>query len=70
MPVIHRIYRVFPEWKVHSAFISKALAAAFTLDAKLSSHPIEVPCPNERMIGQVLPHLLFRIRMALTRWPA
>ena len=47
------IYRVFPDWKVHSSFISDALASALSLDAKLSSHPIEVDCPDANMINQV-----------------
>lgn len=45
--------RVFPEWKVHSAFIASELNTALSLDAKLSSHPIEVECPDANMVNQV-----------------
>ena len=50
--VAYVVYRVFPDWKVHSSFISDALASALALDAKLSSHPIEVDCPDANMINQ------------------
>lgn len=44
---------MFPEWKLHSAFITDLLNQALTLDAKLSSHPIEIDCPDAAMINQV-----------------
>ncbi len=45
--------RVFPEWKVDSSFITEHLNSALSLDAKLSSHPIEVDCPDANKINQV-----------------
>lgn len=51
--VTYVLWRIFPEWKVQSTFISKALTSALSLDAKLSSHPIEVECPDANMINQV-----------------
>ena len=45
--------RVFPEWKVYSEFITEHWNRALDLDAKKSSHPIEVECPNEDQINQV-----------------
>ncbi|KAG9226085.1 hypothetical protein CCMSSC00406_0004996 [Pleurotus cornucopiae] len=45
--------KVFPEWKVDSEFISGHLNRALALDAKLSSHPIEVDCPDANHINQV-----------------
>ena len=45
--------KVFPEFKVHANFISSHLNRALNLDAKLSSHPIEVACPDANMINQV-----------------
>lgn len=47
-------FRVFPEWKVNTGFISNHLNQALGLDAKLSSHPIEVECPDANHINQVL----------------
>lgn len=44
---------VYPEWKVDSSFISEHLNDALDLDAKLSSHPIEVHCPDANQINQV-----------------
>ncbi|KAF9265351.1 leucyl aminopeptidase [Marasmius fiardii PR-910] len=44
--------RAFPEFKANSEFINGHLAEALSLDAKISSHPIEVVCPNAEFIGQ------------------
>lgn len=51
--------RVFPEWKVHATFISSHLHEALDLDAKLSSHPIEVECPDANMINQIFDSLSY-----------
>ncbi|KAJ8469486.1 hypothetical protein ONZ45_g16876 [Pleurotus djamor] len=51
--------KVFPEWKVDSAFISGHLNRALALDAKLSSHPIEVECPDANHINQIFDALSY-----------
>ncbi|GJE97967.1 M1 family metallopeptidase [Phanerochaete sordida] len=51
--------KVFPEWKLHSAFISGDLNAAMSLDAKLSSHPIEVDTPDANMANQIFDALSY-----------
>lgn len=53
--------RVYPEWKVDSEFISEHLNDALGLDAKLSSHPIEVRCPDANQINQVRSECYFEI---------
>ena len=53
--------RVFPEWRVTSEFITEHLARAMTLDSKLSSHPIEVDCPDANHINQVCVFLWIHI---------
>ena len=45
--------KVFPEWKLTSQFINQHLTRALSLDAKLSSHPIEVECPDASRVYQV-----------------
>ncbi|KAF9466381.1 leucyl aminopeptidase [Collybia nuda] len=50
---------VFPEWKVNSEFISDHLNRALSLDAKLSSHPIEVDCPDANHINQIFDSLSY-----------
>ncbi|PFH52379.1 hypothetical protein AMATHDRAFT_140150 [Amanita thiersii Skay4041] len=50
---------VFPEWKVDSSFITEHLNAALSLDAKLSSHPIEVDCPDANRINQIFDALSY-----------
>ncbi|THH28051.1 hypothetical protein EUX98_g6136 [Antrodiella citrinella] len=51
--------KIFPEWKVHAAFLSNHLSEALSLDAKLSSHPIEVDCPDANMINQIFDSLSY-----------
>ncbi|KLO10866.1 hypothetical protein SCHPADRAFT_906524 [Schizopora paradoxa] len=50
---------IFPEWNVHSAFINGHLSRALSLDAKLSSHPIEVECPDANQINQIFDSLSY-----------
>ena len=52
-------HRINPEWKVDAAFINDHLAAALRLDAKLSSHPIEVEVPDAGQIGQIFDSLSY-----------
>ena len=42
-----------------ASFITEFLNAALRLDAKLSSHPVEVDCSDANMINQVSPVLVF-----------
>ncbi|KAF8633724.1 hypothetical protein AX17_004382 [Amanita inopinata Kibby_2008] len=51
--------RVFPDWKVDSSFISEHLNSALGLDAKPSSHPIEVECPDANHINQIFDALSY-----------
>jgi aminopeptidase 2 len=50
--------RIYPDWKVDANFITEHLNAALRLDAKLSSHPIEVDCPDASAINQVSRHAM------------
>ncbi|KAI0373350.1 leucyl aminopeptidase [Pilatotrama ljubarskyi] len=52
-------HRVFPEWKLDSEFLGSHFFRARALDAKLSSHPIEVECPDANMINQIFDHLSY-----------
>ncbi|KAF9533368.1 leucyl aminopeptidase [Crepidotus variabilis] len=51
--------RVWPEWRVNSEFITDHLNRAFSLDAKLSSHPIEVDCPDANHINEIFDALSY-----------
>lgn len=51
--MIDHDFRIHPEWKVDSEFISEHLNDALDSDAKLSSHPVEVHCPDANQINQV-----------------
>lgn len=53
------IDKIFPEWKVYSEFINHHLARALDLDAKLSSHPVEVDCPDANQINQIFDALSY-----------
>lgn len=45
--------RIWPEWKATGEFIDTHLVRALTLDAKRSSHPIQVECPDSSKINQI-----------------
>ncbi|TFK75168.1 leucyl aminopeptidase [Pluteus cervinus] len=51
--------KIFPEWKLDSEFITDHLNTALKLDAKLSSHPIEVDCSDASRIGQIFDDLSY-----------
>ncbi|KAF6764898.1 leucyl aminopeptidase [Ephemerocybe angulata] len=51
--------KIFPEWRVDSEFISDHLNRALALDAKLSSHPVEVDCPDANHINQIFDALSY-----------
>ncbi|KAJ2995303.1 hypothetical protein NUW54_g7413 [Trametes sanguinea] len=46
--------RLFPEWRLDAHFLGSNFYPARWLDAKLSSHPIEVECPDANKIIQVI----------------
>jgi hypothetical protein len=46
--------RVWPEYQMETNFIGNILNTALELDAKLSSHSIEVDIPDEGKIPQVI----------------
>jgi aminopeptidase 2 len=50
---------LYPEWKVNTEFINDHLTRALQLDAKLSSHPIEVACPDANKANQIFDSLSY-----------
>ncbi|KAH9955891.1 leucyl aminopeptidase, partial [Russula dissimulans] len=51
--------KLHPTWNVDAAFINEHLNIALRLDAKLSSHPIEVAVPDAGQIGQIFDALSY-----------
>jgi aminopeptidase 2 len=51
--------KIYPDWKVDCEFITEHLNDALRLDAKLSSHPIEVDCPDANKIDQIFDALSY-----------
>ncbi|KAJ7102847.1 leucyl aminopeptidase [Mycena epipterygia] len=51
--------KVFPEWDVNSRFVTNHVNRALVLDAKRSSHPIEVECPDANFINQIFDGLSY-----------
>ena len=51
--------RLFPDWRPDAGFINEHFNRALRLDAKLSSHPIEVPLPDPNQINQVFDGLSY-----------
>ncbi|KAH0584288.1 hypothetical protein H2248_009835 [Termitomyces sp. 'cryptogamus'] len=52
-------FKEYSEWKVDSEFITNHLNRALSLDSKLSSHPIEVDCPDANHINQIFDSLSY-----------
>lgn len=52
-----QVRRIFPDFQANTWFITKSFTNALKLDAKRSSHPVEVSIPNASMIGQVSGYL-------------
>ena len=51
--------RIFPEWKLNAAFITMHLKRALDVDDNLSSHPVEVECPDANMVNQIFDGLSY-----------
>ncbi|KIJ42373.1 hypothetical protein M422DRAFT_75548 [Sphaerobolus stellatus SS14] len=51
--------KVFPEWKVYASFYIQHTERALSLDAKRSSHPIQVAVPNAEDINQIFDSLSY-----------
>ncbi|KAL1682431.1 hypothetical protein EV122DRAFT_274196 [Schizophyllum commune] len=59
--------KVFPEWKLPSEFINVHWADALAMDAKPSSHPIEVECPHANRMNQIFDDLSYSKAAAVLR---
>ncbi|KAF8198244.1 leucyl aminopeptidase [Mycena galopus ATCC 62051] len=59
--------KIFPEWGVKTSFVNGHVQRALTLDAKRSSHPIEVECPDANFINQIFDGLSYSKASAVLR---
>ncbi|KAG8742045.1 Aminopeptidase 2 mitochondrial [Ceratobasidium sp. 414] len=50
---------IFPEWGIHSAFLTDHLEPALALDSQRSSHPINVDCPDGKLVNQIFDSLSY-----------
>ncbi|KAI0743398.1 peptidase family M1-domain-containing protein [Daedaleopsis nitida] len=50
---------IWPEWNSDSEFLSTSFMRARSLDCKLSSHPVEVECPDANKILQIFDALSY-----------
>ncbi|EUC58817.1 leucyl aminopeptidase [Rhizoctonia solani AG-3 Rhs1AP] len=53
------INQIFPEWRADSDFTTDDLERALKLDAKRSSHPVDVDCPDASQINQIFDALSY-----------
>lgn len=59
--------KLYPEWKANTEFINVHLARALSLDAKRSSHPIEVPIEAAETINQLFDALSYSKAASMLR---
>ncbi|KAJ6487746.1 leucyl aminopeptidase [Mycena sanguinolenta] len=59
--------RIYPEWKLGAEFVNEHLNKAFLLDSGLSSHPVEVICPDANKINQIFDGLSYSKAAAVLR---
>ncbi|KAJ3856565.1 leucyl aminopeptidase [Lentinula lateritia] len=59
--------KVFPEWNLDAAFIALHINDAMLLDNKLSSHPVEVDCPDANKINQIFDALSYSKAASILR---
>ncbi|KAH9921041.1 leucyl aminopeptidase [Fomitopsis serialis] len=50
---------IFPEWRLHPAFITEHHKWALDADDNLSSHPVELECPDAEMVNQIFDDLSY-----------
>ncbi|KAF8162440.1 leucyl aminopeptidase [Mycena galopus ATCC 62051] len=50
---------IYPEWKLDAEFVNEHVNKAFSLDSGLSSHPVEVICPDANKINQIFDGLSY-----------
>ncbi|SPQ98222.1 unnamed protein product (mitochondrion) [Plasmodiophora brassicae] len=50
---------LFPAWKMWTQFISQDMCRALTLDALLSSHPVEVPVFKASEVDEIFDHISY-----------
>ncbi|GJE97966.1 Peptidase M1 aminopeptidase N catalytic domain-containing protein [Phanerochaete sordida] len=51
--------KLFPEWRLRPEFLTYAMSVAMKADAKPSSHPIEVECPDANKANQIFDALSY-----------
>ncbi|PVG02822.1 putative AAP1-alanine/arginine aminopeptidase [Serendipita vermifera] len=51
--------KLFPEWGAKMEFINAHWESALALDARRSSHPIEVPCDDAKQVNQIFDALSY-----------
>ncbi|KAJ7247921.1 hypothetical protein B0H12DRAFT_1203161 [Mycena haematopus] len=60
-------FLICPEWKLGAEFVNEHLNKAFSLDSGLSSHPVEVICPDANKINQIFDGLSYSKAAAVLR---
>ncbi|KZT63496.1 hypothetical protein DAEQUDRAFT_747814 [Daedalea quercina L-15889] len=50
---------IFPMWRLHIAFLTTNHKQALDINANLSSHPVEVDCPDTDMVNQIFDDLSY-----------
>ncbi|KAJ7159076.1 leucyl aminopeptidase [Mycena crocata] len=50
---------LYPEWNTAASIVNGAFKAALNTDAKLSSHPVQVDCPDANHVEETMDHITY-----------
>ncbi|KAF9477194.1 leucyl aminopeptidase [Pholiota conissans] len=59
--------KIHPEWNINSEFVANHLDKAMAVDAKLSSHPVEIKCPDANDVNQIFDALSYSKAASILR---
>ncbi|KAJ7489700.1 leucyl aminopeptidase [Mycena galericulata] len=59
--------RLYPEWNIAASVVNGSLKWALSMDAKLSSHPIQVECPDANHVTEIMDGITYMKGASLLR---
>ncbi|KAJ7464112.1 leucyl aminopeptidase [Mycena latifolia] len=58
---------LYPEWNTAAAVVNDSFKYALNVDAKLSSHPVQVECPDANYVNEIMDTISYKKAASLLR---